>query len=233
MGRSAGNLNVKLAQQIPLFSGLEPEQLEHVNQLIRVRRYHDREVVVREGDGGGALFVVLSGYTKAVTSGAGGQELLLSIMGPNEVFGELSLLDGQPRSASVIAVESAELATLEREPFERMLEGTPRLAIQLLGVLSQRVRSLSKRYENVASMDVRSRLAEVLVVLADKHGKSVDAGIQIPVKLSQQDLGSMIGTSRESVNKVLSDWIRGGVLSHVAGRVTIADLRALRSMIAY
>jgi len=222
-----------LVARIPLLSGLAPEERAQIIALLDVRPYAARETVVWEGEAGGSLFVVLSGYLKATTAGADGQELLLSIMGPGEVFGELSLLDGQPRSASVTALEATTLATLDRNPFLRMLEESPKLAIRLLGVLAQRLRNLSKRCENVACMDVRSRLAEALVFLADKHGHPLGGKIEIPVKLSQHDLGSMVGATRESVNKLLRDWARIGVLSHVAGRVTITDFEALQSMIVH
>ena len=233
MHRLGDTATARFVAAIPLLSGLEVEERNLVLQLTEVRRYSRRQTVVWEGEEGGALFVVLSGYLKAITAGADGQELLLSIMGPGEVFGELSLLDGQPRSASCVALEPAEVAVLEREPFMKLLERSPRLAIGLLRVLSQRLRNLSKRCENVACMDVPSRLAEALVVLADKHGKALGSDIQIPVKLSQHDLGSMVGATRESVNKLLRDWARTGVLSHVAGRLTISDFQALRMMIVH
>jgi len=221
-----------LLQRVPLLSALDSEERLLFARLVQTRSYASRQTVVWEGEGGGTLFIVLSGYLKATTSGADGSELLLSIMGPGEVFGELSLLDGEPRSASVSTLESAELAFIEREPFMQMVEASPKLAIRLLGVLAQRLRNLSKRCENVACKDVRSRLAEALVFLADRHGTALGQGVQIPVRLSQQDLGSMVGATRESVNKLLRDWSKIGVLSHVSGRVTISNVDLLRSMIA-
>jgi len=221
-----------LLQRVPLLSALDSDERLLFARLVQTRSYASRQTVVWEGEGGGTLFIVLSGYLKATTSGADGSELLLSIMGPGEVFGELSLLDGEPRSASVSTLESAELAFIERDPFMQMVEASPKLAIRLLGVLAQRLRNLSKRCENVACKDVRSRLAEALVFLADRHGTALGQGVQIPVRLSQQDLGSMVGATRESVNKLLRDWSKIGVLSHVSGRVTISNVDLLRSMIA-
>jgi CRP/FNR family transcriptional regulator, cyclic AMP receptor protein len=221
-----------LLRRVPLLSALEPEERLLFTRLLQTRSYAARRTVVWEDERGGALFIVLSGYLKATTAGADGSELLLSIMGPGEVFGELSLLDGQPRSASVSTLQAVELAFIEREPFLQMVEGSPKLAVRLLGVLSQRLRNLSKRCENVACKDVRSRLAQALVFLADRHGRALDGRVEIPVRLSQQDLGSMVGATRESVNKLLRNWSRSGVLSHVSGRVTISNVDVLRSMSA-
>jgi CRP-like cAMP-binding protein len=233
MRRSSEVGTAGLVAKIPLLSGLELEEQKLIAPLIELRHYGARETVVWEGEGGGALFHVQSGYLKATTAGADGQELLLSIMGPGEVFGELSLLDGQPRSASVVTLEASELATLDRAPFLRQLERSPQLALRLLGVLTQRLRNLSRRAENVACLDVRTRLAEALVFLADKHGRALGTTVQIPFKLSQQDLGSMVGATRESVNKLLRDWNETGVVSHVAGRLTVNNFPALRQIIVH
>lgn len=222
-----------LVARIPLLSGLEPEEQRLIAPLLEVRRYAARETVVWEGEGGGALFHVMSGYLKATAAGADGLELLLSIMGPGEVFGELSLLDGQPRSASVVTLEASELAMLDRAPFMEQLERSPKLALKLLAVVTQRLRNISRRAENVACLDVRTRLAEALVFLANKHGRPLGTTVQIPFKLSQQDLGSMVGATRESVNKLLRDWTETGVLSHVAGRLTVNDFPALRQIIVH
>lgn len=222
--------SVQLVARIPLIAGLEPEERDLVLRLIRVRSFKARQVVVWEGEAGTSLFVVLSGYLKAVTAGADGKEVLLSVMGPGEVFGELSVLDGEPRSATVIALEESELALIEREPLLALLQSTPKLAIRMLTVLTQRLRNLSKRCETLASMSLCGRLAGVLVNLAAKHGENVDGALRIPMRLSQQDLGSMVGASRESVNKLLRYWTETGVLRHDSGRVVISDLESLKLM---
>ena len=221
-----------LVASIPLFATLEPDARQLIARLIRVRRYAARQTVVWEGEPGGALFVTLTGYLKAVTAGAEGKEVLLSVMGPGEVIGELSVLDGQPRSASVIALETSQLATIEREPLLDVMRASPNLAICMVEVLAQRLRNLSKRCENISSMDISSRLADVLVTLAEKHGEKAGRDVRIPVRLSQQDLGSMVGATRESVNKQLRSWTHSGVLKQEAGRVIITDFEALRSMTA-
>lgn len=219
----------KIVARIPLFASLEPEARKPLARLIRVRRYAARQPVVWEGEAGGTLFLSLSGYFKAITAGRDGKEMLLSIMGPGEVFGELSVLDGQPRSASVITVEAGELASIERPALFELMASSPSLAIGLIEVLAQRVRTLTKRYETISSQDLPQRLAQVLVSLAQKHGQPDGPRVRIPVRLSQQDLGSMVGATRESVNKQLRKWTQTGVLHRETGCVVISDFPALRA----
>jgi CRP-like cAMP-binding protein len=223
---------VELVAKIPLFDALPAAERQPIARLIRVQRHAPRDTVAWEGDPGGTLFFILSGYLKAVSSGAEGREVLLSVMGPGEVVGELSVLDGQPRSASIIALEPTELAALDREPLLALIRQQPSLAIGLLEVLTQRLRKLTTRCENISSMDIPSRLAEMLVALAERHGQSLGKDVRIPVRLSQQDFASMVGATRESVNKQLKSWEQAGLLHHEGGRLTIHDLRGLRALCA-
>lgn len=219
---------VALVAKIGLFSALEPRERRSIASLLRVQRFPARATVVWEGDAGGALFFILSGYLKAVSQGADGNEVLLSVMGPGEVMGELSVLDGSPRSASVVALEPCELAVVERGPLLALVQESPPVALGLITVLTQRLRNLTKRCENISSLDIPARLAEVLVSLAERHGERRGQDVRIPVKLSQQELGNMVGATRESVNKQLRLWTQEGTLRQEEGRVVISDLAALR-----
>jgi len=220
----------QLVAKIPLFASLEPEVRKPLAALIRVRSYSARQFVVWEGEPGGTLFLSLSGYFKAVTTGSDGTEMLLSVMGPGEVLGELSVLDGQPRSASVIAIEPGELAFIDRPALLGLMASSPSLAIGLVAVLAQRVRSLTKRFEILSRQDVPGRLAQALLSLAEKHGQKLgQQQLRIPVRLSQQDFASMVGATRESVNKQLREWTRTGMLRRETGCMIIADMPALRA----
>jgi CRP/FNR family cyclic AMP-dependent transcriptional regulator len=215
---------------IPLFGSLAPDEQLLLVSLVRFRRYRPREVVVREGEADGGLFAVISGFLKAVSSEADGNEVVLSIMGKGEVFGELSVLDGQPRSASVVALEESEVAVIDRAPLLELLASCPALAISMLGVLAQRVRALTTRCEHLTSMSVGGRLAKTLLSLAKTHGEPSGSTVRIRVRLSQQELGSMVGATRESINKLMRSWSETGVLTRESGRVVIRDVRALNSM---
>src|SRR5262249_43238289 len=155
-----------------------------------------------------------SGFLKAVAGGHDGREVLFSIMGAGEVIGELSVLDGQPRSATLVAIEPAELAVIDREPLLAMLKSSPDLMLKMVGVLATRLRTLSEHCESISTLTGATRLAKVLVSLAKKHGVSSPEGIVIPVRLSQQDLGNMVGVTRERVNHLLRDWSGRRILQH-------------------
>ncbi|HYQ02435.1 MAG TPA: Crp/Fnr family transcriptional regulator [Polyangiaceae bacterium] len=217
-----------LIAKIPLFASLEPEVRKPLAALIRVRSYAARQFVVWEGQPGGTLFLSLSGFFKAVTTGADGREMILSVMGPGEVLGELSVLDGQPRSASVVTIEPGELASIDRPALLGLMNSSPELAVGLIEVLARRVRVLTKRFEILSSQDVPERLAQVLLNLAEKHGEASGERVRIPVRLSQQDLANMVGATRESVNKQLRKWTKDGVLRRETGCVIISDVPALR-----
>ncbi len=219
---------LKLVARIPLFASLEPEVRQPLAALIRVRSYSARQFVVWEGQAGGTLFLSLSGFFKAVTTGNDGKEMLLSVMGPGEVFGELSVLDGQPRSASVIAIEPGELACVDRPALLELMAKSPSLAVGLIEVLARRVRSLTKRFETLSCQEVPERLAQTLLLLAEKHGQRAGVHVRIPVRLSQQDLASMVGATRESVNKQLRKWTRTGMVLRETGCLVISDVPALR-----
>jgi CRP/FNR family cyclic AMP-dependent transcriptional regulator len=215
---------------IPLFAGLSPEQLEKVAALAQVRSFAGREVVVTQGEAARALFAIVRGRLKVASSGPDGRDTVLGIMAEGEVFGEVALLDGGARSATCTAIEPCELLVIERTEFMALLETSPAIAVKLLHVLAGRLRRLSQRSEDAAFLDVPSRLARSLLDLAVRFGEqgSPATGIRIMLKLSQQELGDLVGATRESINKHLGDWARQGFLEVRGGRLTISDIDSVR-----
>jgi CRP/FNR family cyclic AMP-dependent transcriptional regulator len=199
--------------RIPLFSTLDQASLETIARLVSLRHCSAREHVVWEGDPSGALFLIISGHYKAFSTSPDGKELVFSLMGPGEVFGELGVLDGEPRSATVVALEAGHLGVIEQQPLLDVLHSSPALTIQIAKGLCQRVRALSKRYGDVTMFTVPARLARLLLTL---------------VHLSQELLGSMVGATRESVNKQLVAWTDAGILSKDERCIVILDPETLR-----
>jgi CRP-like cAMP-binding protein len=216
--------------RIWIFEGLAGDELARLAALARTRVYKARETIVEKGDPPRELFVLLRGRAKVLTRGVEGADAALNVMGPGQVFGEVAILDGQPRSASVVALEECEIAVVDVQAFRDFLASSPPVALKLLGVLAGRVRELTTRLEDRVFLDVPARLAKQLLWLAENHGERTAAGAQIEVRLSQQELGDLIGATRESVNKYLNEWTRSGVLKQSRDGVEIFDLDALRSV---
>ncbi len=220
-----------LLGSIPLFAGLSSEQLAEIAALAQTRSYAAREVVVTQGEPARALFAIVRGRLKVASCGPDGRDTVLGIMAEGEVFGEVALLDGGMRSATCTTIEPCELLVIERAQFMALLEQSPRIAVGLLHVLAGRLRRLSQRSEDAAFLDVPSRLARSLLDLATRFGEPrrlPASGITIGLKLSQQELGDLVGATRESVNKHLSDWARRGYVEVEAGRMIIADIDSVR-----
>lgn len=222
-----------LLRSIPLFEALTPEQLGKVASLARLRSCSIREVVVTQGEPADALFAIVRGRLKVASCAADGRDTVLGIMAEGEVFGEVALLDGGQRSATCTAIEPCELLVIDRVQFLELLEQSPGIAVKLLHVLSARLRRLSQRSEDAAFLDVPSRLARSLLDLATRFGerrREPVNGIYITLKLSQQELGDLVGATRESVNKHLSDWTRQGFLELQGGRMFISDIESVRRL---
>ncbi|MES1178093.1 MAG: Crp/Fnr family transcriptional regulator [Myxococcales bacterium] len=222
-----------LLRSIPLFEGLSEQELTQIGSLAEVRNYAARTVVVTQGEPALALFVIVRGRLKVASSGPDGRDTVLGIMGEREVFGEVALIDGGARSATCTAVEPCDLLVIERALFLQLLETSPGISIKLLYVLAQRLRRLSQRSEDAAFLDVPSRLARSLLDLATRFGESgrpQSNGIRLTIKLSQQELGDLVGATRESVNKHLNDWTRQGILELQGGRMVINDIDSVRRL---
>lgn len=220
-----------LLGSIPLFEGLSADQLAKVAALAKVRSYASRDIVVSQGEPARALFVIVRGRLKVASCGPDGRDTVLGIMAEGEVFGEVALIDGGARSATCTAIEPCELLVIEREQFLELLEKAPAISVRLLHVLASRLRRLSQRSEDAAFLDVPSRLARSLLDLATRFGerrRAPASGIYIALKLSQQELGDLVGATRESVNKHLKDWTRQGFVELQGGRMVISDIESVR-----
>ena len=172
----------------------------------------------------------LRGRAKVTAQGADGADTAINVMGPGEVFGEIGILDGQPRSATVTTLEECEMAVVDECAFHGLLAASPPVAVKLLAVLAGRIRELTLRVEDRAFLDVPARLAKQLLWLAGNHGTESGGRVRIELKLSQRELGDFISATRESVNKNLRDWSRSGFIKHERDYLEILDLDALRAI---
>lgn len=204
---------VEMLRRVTIFEGLEAASLEQIDACLRPVHYPKDALIVGQDEPGDALFIIDRGRVKVALTSVGGREMILSIFKPGDFFGEMSLLDGQPRSANVTALEDADLLMLSRGDFIRHLENRPATALKILAEMSRRLRHADEIIGNLALLDVYGRVARVLIDLAQTEGETVDEGILIRERPTQQDLASMSGTSRETVSRVLSELQRRGYLS--------------------
>lgn len=210
-----------------LFRHLADQDLSALLSHARIEAHKVNDVIFRQGTPGHSLIAVLEGQIKIANQAPSGKEVVFAILNAGEVFGELALLDGKPRSADAIAVGSCKLLVIDRRDFLAFLEARPAACIRLLGILSTRLRRTDEQVQDLVFLDLRCRLAKALLRLADTHGQHSPDGVEISLKLSQNDLGRMVGGSRESVNKHLRDWQRRGFLGVAKGKIVIRERVAL------
>jgi CRP/FNR family cyclic AMP-dependent transcriptional regulator len=180
------------------------------------RHYPARTVIVTEGDRAGTLFVILEGRCKAYVSGEDGREAVLSVMGPGEYFGEITLDDG-PRSASVMTLEPSRLLVVPQGEFQAFLAGNPEFAFHFVRKLIRRIRDLTRTVGNLSLLDVYGRVARLLLDSAQEE----DGRLAIPERLTQTDIASRVGCSREMVSRIFKDLVQGGYISVEKERIVI------------
>jgi CRP/FNR family cyclic AMP-dependent transcriptional regulator len=217
--------------RVPLFADLTTEELGALATSLRRRRSARGEVLFIEGDPGDSLYIIEEGRVKIALTSPQGKEVVLTILGPSDFFGDLALLDGEPRSADAIAVEACQLLLLRRQDFLSFIDAHPAAAKKLLAVLSRRLRRNAQLVQDAAFLDIPSRLARLLAGLADQEGQPAGTGVVIGSRLTQTDLAGFIGASRESVNKWLRSFERQGLLRLERGRLVILDVERLREHI--
>jgi CRP/FNR family cyclic AMP-dependent transcriptional regulator len=228
IGGSAVVLRDLLAQ-VPLLAQLAPASLDGVAALMRRHRYAAGEVIFHQGDPGTALYIVEEGEVKIVLGSSRGDEVVLALFGRGDFLGELSLLDGEPRSAEAVATVPSALWILPRDAFTSFLTAQPQAALVLLAALSRRLRGADGRIHDGVFLDVRTRLVKLLVELADTRGRPGPHGVMVASRLTQGDLAGMIGATRESVNKWLRYYAERGLIRHERQRLIVVDPERLRA----
>ena len=207
---------------VPLFHGLERDEIARFAELVRERSYPKGSVILFQDDPGDALYIVRTGRVKVVLIGEDGREVILGVLEPGSHFGELALIDDQPRSAHVIAMEDAQLLILRREDFRRRVDANPTVAWALLQELSKRLRRADEKIGGLVLLDVPGRIARLLLDLSQEGG-----GPLIDKVLTHQTIAQMIGASRETVSRSMKDFQENGLIRVERRRIAVADKAAL------
>ncbi len=214
-----------------LFGQLSRQELDELLSRARVERYRAGQTIFLNQSEGRGMMAVLSGRVHISTMSRNGRELMLNTINAGEIFGELALLDGKERTADAVAAVASELLVLERGEFLPFLEKRPALAMRLLAIITGRLRQTTAQAADVALLGLETRLAKQLLKLADRNGKASVHGVVLETKVTQRQLGQMVGASRESVNKQFAAWRRRGVARFKDGVITVLDVNALRDLV--
>jgi CRP-like cAMP-binding protein len=223
----------RLFANVSLFSALSERDLDSLIAVARTTRLAAREQLFHKGDHGTQVFVVIRGTLKALTTSDAGDDVVFSILGEGEVFGEVALLGRLQRTASVSAITPCELMVIDRRDFLAFLRGHPDAAIELLTVLAERLTRVSELVEDTLFLNLPVRLAKKLVHLARKHGEPLGASVKIDLKLSQEEWGDLVGATRESINKQLRSWTEAGWIALEHGYVVIHQPRDLERLAGF
>ncbi len=220
-------MDTDVLRQAPLFSALDDEAAAALRSSMGTVKLRRGEVLFHEGDSGDKLYIVADGKVKLGRSSADGRENLLAILGPGQMFGELSLFDPGPRSATVTAVTDSAFLSLSHDDLLKWLDGRPAVANGLLAQLASRLRRANDVVADLVFSDVPGRVAKALLDLADRFGRTADDGLHVHHDLTQEELAQLVGASRETVNKALADFASRGWLRLEPRSVVIMDIERL------
>ena len=219
----------QLLSKIFLLENLDRDEREALLEIATTKRCAARSEVVHKGEAGSQLYGILRGRLKVMSTSEDGRDLVFNIMGPGQVFGDIALFDRGERSATIVALDDCELLCIDRRALLPLLERQPRIAIKLLSAMAARMRRLSELLEDSHFLNLRARLAKKLLDLASVYGEPTSDGVRLDLKLTQQELGDLVGTTRESINKQLRAWTELGMLVSERGQITIARADLLRA----
>ncbi len=217
-----------VVRQAPLFAALDDEAADALRATMTRVELSRAEVLFHEGDRGDRLYVIVDGKVKLGRASGDGRENLLAVLGPGEMFGELSLFDPGPRNATATAVADTALIGLGNEDLTEWLSGRPDVARQLLRALARRLRRTNEALADLVFSDVPGRVAKALLDLSERFGRPTDDGLRVAHDLTQEELAQLVGASRETVNKALADFAARGWLRLEARAVVLLDIDRLR-----
>ncbi len=216
---------------VPLFAGFSRNELDDLASFVRPRRYPKGSIIFHQGDPGTTLYLIETGEVKLMVTADSGKKVTLALLGPGTFFGELSLLDGGPRSANAVARVDCKLGVLDQERLIRFLAEHPPATASLLSVVTRRLRRTTDQVQDAFFLDIPARLAKVLLQVTETKSQSPDGFLSAP-KLTQDELAEMVGGTRESINKCLRIYARQGLVRRHRGMVTVLKPEELRKHIS-
>jgi CRP/FNR family transcriptional regulator len=222
---------IELLGRVPVFSTLEPGDLEQIAQMAVPRQFEPGQVVFREGDQSDTCYVVREGHARAVRSHGDGRTITLATFGPGDIFGELAMFEDERRSATVEAIEPTSVVGVLGPDMRRLMTEHPQIAARLVIALGRRLRETNERLTRQSFQTVQSRVAVILSELVAQEIAAGAAPADVLVTATQADLAQLAGSSRESASRFLAVLERAGVISQGRGRLTVHDPKALEQYV--
>ncbi len=221
-----------LLMQVPLFAALEQADGESLAGLLSARRFSSGQPIFLQGDPGEEMYLVLEGKVRISFESLSGRDITLAILGEGNFFGDMALLDGQPRSASVYAESACQMLVLRRVDFHSFLENSPAAAKSLLAFLSLRLRKSNDKLQDLALKTVRQRLAAILIELAAKEGEEESDGrIVLAKTVNHRILAGLLGTSRETISRMAAELRELNLVEQRGRRIVVLDVNGLREVV--
>ncbi|PRX41489.1 transcriptional regulator [Planifilum fimeticola] len=220
---------VPLLRNVPLFLDLTDEELERIASIAIPRSYPKKSLIFAEGSPREAVYFIVDGLVKAFKVDANGHEQIVSLLAKGDMFPHTGFFDQSPYPANAEAVKPTRVFAIPIQSFEQLLLSTPTIAVKVLRVLGAKIRELQEKLQELTYQDVRHRICAILLRLAETHGTTQDGTVVLRLPVTHQDLASMAGTTRESVNRMLNDLRRQRILEMNRNHIVLKDVEALKS----
>jgi CRP-like cAMP-binding protein len=218
----------KLLNKIPLFNSLSDSDLENLSESVRLQSLKKGQTLFRKGDEGSSLYIIKEGTVKIVLPSRLGDEVIVTMFSEGDFFGEMALFDGKPRSADALAMEPSKIYVLSRNDFLLFLQSNINAMKSILSQLTNRLRNTDDFLESTCFLSVSARLAKKLLDLAESYGQNDGDGVYIDLNLTQKEIGDMIGSTRESINKELKILRDKGLITMQENKIQIVDVTRLK-----
>jgi len=207
------NRYVDNIKSVSLFAAMKDEQIEAISRITMLKTFPKNYMIFQEGERGDALFIIVKGKVKVLLYGEDGREYILDVIGNSGFFGELSLIDELPRSANVMTVEESDLLIIRRSDFMRLLMDNPAITVNILKILSRRLRAADERIKGLAFLSVEGRILKYLMEIGEESGVKVKDHLVIEKGPTQIEIANSCGCSRETVSRMVKSMIEKGIIS--------------------
>ena len=230
-------VSLEFLKSVPIFANLEPEELRSLPDKLRRRHYQRGEVIFHQDDPADRMHIIIEGRVKISITSEDGREKDIALFQPGDCFGEMALLDGSNRSATATAIEASDTMVLFRQDFLDFMSENPKVSSDVTNLLTRRLRNVNQMLGDVVFLDVPTRVAKQLLLLAENYvtkedgEASVDSAIVVPI--GQDELARLVGASRETVSRALKSYRRLGLVTTSHRRITITDLVGLERMVSF